>query len=104
MIGTGEKALTSTLSALLRKRPVLLRADFVLTKDPPPLYCKTPPCLVYHKIALRKAILGPSKSALSNTGRSLSKKLQVWGYWPLSPLPTKGPKIEKFQSRLKFQS
>ena len=34
MMRRGEKAPTTTLSVLLRKRPVLLRADFVLTKDP----------------------------------------------------------------------
>ena len=33
-IGRGEEAPTPTLSVLLRKPPVLLRADFVLTKDP----------------------------------------------------------------------
>ena len=32
-IERGEKTLTPRSSALLRKRPVLLRADFVLTKD-----------------------------------------------------------------------
>ena len=34
LIRRGEKALTPTLSVLLRKWPVLLRADCVLTKDP----------------------------------------------------------------------
>ena len=34
VIGRGEKAPTPTLSALLRKSPLLLRADFVLIKDP----------------------------------------------------------------------
>ena len=55
----GKRPPHPTLSVLLGKRPVLLRADFVLTKDPRPFYYKTPPCLFYHKIALRKAILGP---------------------------------------------
>ena len=32
-LGRGEKTPTPKISALLRKRPVLLRADFVLTKD-----------------------------------------------------------------------
>ena len=32
--GRGEKTPTPTLSTLLRKRPGLLRADVVLTKDP----------------------------------------------------------------------
>ena len=59
-IGRGEMAPTPTPSVLLRKRPVLLRADFVLTKDPRPLYYKTPTCLFCHKLALRKTILGPS--------------------------------------------
>ena len=72
-----EKAPTPTLS-------VLLSANLVLTKDPQPLYCKPPPCLFYHKIALRKAILGPS----SGRNRSLVKwavflvKLKVWGWGP----------------------
>ena len=42
LIERGEKALTPTLSVLLRKRPVLLRPDFVLTTDPRPLYYKSP--------------------------------------------------------------
>ena len=33
LIGRGEKAPTPTRSVLLRKRPVILKADFVLTKD-----------------------------------------------------------------------
>ena len=33
LLGRGEKAPTPKISALLRKRPVLLRAKFVLTKD-----------------------------------------------------------------------
>ena len=57
--GREETAPTPTLSALLRKWPVLLRMDLVLTKDPRPVYYQTPPCLFYHKLALRKAILGP---------------------------------------------
>ena len=46
-------------SALLRRYPVLLQTDFVLPKNPQPLYKKTPPCLFYRKIALRKGSLGP---------------------------------------------
>ena len=34
----GEKTPTPKISALLRKRPVLLRANFVLTKDRKPPY------------------------------------------------------------------
>ena len=52
----GIRPPTPTHSVLPRKRPVLLRADFVLTKDPRPLYLKTPPSLFYHKVALRKDI------------------------------------------------
>ena len=48
----GKRPPTPTHSVSLSKRPVLLRADFVLTGDPRPLYYKTPPCLFYHKIAL----------------------------------------------------
>ena len=33
MLKGGEKTPTPKISALLRKRPVLLRANFVLTKD-----------------------------------------------------------------------
>ena len=33
IVGRGEKAPIPTLSVLLKKRPVLLGADFVLTKD-----------------------------------------------------------------------
>ena len=33
LVGRGEKTPTPKISALLRKRPVLLRANFVLTKD-----------------------------------------------------------------------
>ena len=48
------------VSVLLGEWTVLLRAETVLTKDPRPLYYKTPPCLFDHKIALRKAFVGPS--------------------------------------------
>ena len=50
MLGRGEKARTPTLSALLRQWPVLLRADFVLTKDPRPLYYKTLPVYLTTKL------------------------------------------------------
>ena len=33
LFGRGEKTPTPKISALLRKRPILLRASFVLTKD-----------------------------------------------------------------------
>ena len=64
-LGREKETLTHTLSVILRKRPVVQRADFVLTKDPRPFYYKTPPCLFCHKIALRKA--KGRKSALSKT-------------------------------------
>ena len=49
-VGRRDKAPTSTLSALLRKRPVLLTADFVLTSDPRLVYYKTRPCLSTAKL------------------------------------------------------
>ena len=45
--------------SLTKKTARLLRADFVLTKDPKSLYYRRTPCLFYHKLALRKASLGP---------------------------------------------
>ena len=74
-LGRGAKAPTPTLSALLRKQAVLLRADFVLTEDLKSPYYKTrnkiaqgttKPLPVYFatKIALRKAILGLSKDEI----------------------------------------
>ena len=30
-----------------------------LTKDPRPLYYKTPPCVIYHKNVCSKAVFGP---------------------------------------------
>ena len=57
--GRGERTPAPTLSALLRVWPVWLRADFVLTNHPRPLYCKTLPCPFYHEIALRQASLDP---------------------------------------------
>ena len=44
-----------------KKTARLLRADFLLTKDPQPLYYRIPPCLFYSKLALRKTILGSSQ-------------------------------------------
>ena len=32
------------------------------TKDPRPLYYKTPPCVFYHKNVCSKAVFGPSLS------------------------------------------
>ena len=64
--GRGEKAhppphfqaYLETLTSLHKEsRP--FSQIFVLTKDPQPLYNKTPPCLFYHKSAIRKAILAP---------------------------------------------
>ena len=66
-----EKTPTPTLSALLRKWSVLLRADRVLTTDPRPLHDKTTPCQFSHKIVLRKAALGPC----SERNRPLVKRV-----------------------------
>ena len=82
MFGRGEQAPTPTLSILLRKRLVLLSSDFVLTKDPPPLYYKNPPCLFYHKNCPSSGHFGSfvrTKSALSKTGRFLNKTESVGG-------------------------
>ena len=78
-------------SSELRKLPVLLRADFVLPKDPRPLYYKTPPCLFCHKNALRKAILGSlvrTPSVLRKAGNFLRKAEGV-GVGAFAPLPSK---------------
>ena len=59
------------------------------TKDPRPLYYKTPPCVFYHKIVCSKAVfrsLVRTKLALSKTGCFLSKAevLEVGVFSPLS--------------------
>ena len=70
----GKRPPTPTLSALVRKQPVLLRADFVLSKDPWLLYYKTP-LLVF--FAAKSPFVGPvrslvrTKSALSKNGYGL---------------------------------
>ena len=80
-IGTGEKAPTPTRSStLLRKQPILLWADFVLTKRPRPLYHKTPPCLLCHKIwELRK---------ISTTTTQGARKENLWRQTPAPSTPT----------------
>ena len=68
IVGRGEEAPTPTLSILLRKPPVLLRADFVLTKDPG--RSTTRPLPVYlPENCLHKAILGPSQGSEKTFGR-----------------------------------
>ena len=45
--------------------PVLLRADFVLTKDARPLYYKVHPCLFYHKSPFVRPFWVLSKDEIS---------------------------------------
>ena len=59
------------------------------TKDPRPLYYKTPPCVFYHKNVRSKAVfrsLVRTKFACSKMGRFLSKA-EILGVGVLSPLP-----------------
>ena len=77
---------TPTLSVLLRKRPVLLRANVVLTKDPH--RCATRPLLPAFfstKFPFVRPFWVP-KSALSQMGCFLSK-IESVGVGPFSPLP-----------------
>ena len=60
----GKKIVNRKFEAIRAIWPVLRRADFVLTKDPRPLYYKTPPCAFYHKISLRKAFWVLSKDEI----------------------------------------
>ena len=58
------------------------------TKDPRPLYYKTPSCVFYHKNVRKKCrfrSLVRTKLALSKTGRSLSKA-EILGVGVFSPL------------------
>ena len=81
--------------SLLRKRPVLLRADVVLTKDPRPLYYKTPPSILPQNFPLEGHFgsFVRTKLALSKTGRSLSKTESV-GVGAFSPLPNVGENLQ----------
>ena len=49
-VGRGQKTPTPTLSILLRKWQILLMANSSFTKDPRPLYYKTPLCLFTTKL------------------------------------------------------
>ena len=62
----------------------LLRADFVLSKDPWPLYYKTP-CLFDHQTGLRKVVVR-TNLVLSKMGQFLSKTQSV-GVGAFSSLP-----------------
>ena len=67
-------------SASPRKRPVLLWADFVPSKDPWPLYYKTPVFFTTKKIALCEAfwVLRRNQSLVK---RAISLvRLKVWGW------------------------
>ena len=62
------------------------------TKDPRPLYYKTPPCAFYHKNVCSKAVfrsLVRTKMALSKTGRFLSKA-EILGVGAFFPFQNKG--------------
>ena len=56
------------------------------TKDPRPLYYKTPPCAFYHKNVVKPfSVLSKEELALSKTGRFLSKA-EILGVGVFSPL------------------
>ena len=55
----GEKTPTPKISALLRKRPVLLRANFVLTKDRKRLYYRHFCGKIHREGSCSKAAGGP---------------------------------------------
>ena len=63
------------------------------TKDPRPLYYKTPPCAFYHKFKVSVvrplSVLVRTKLALSKTARFLSKA-EILGVGVFSPLPISG--------------
>ena len=77
-------------AALGGKRPPPPRQESAsgFTKDPRPLYYKTPPCVFYHKNVRSKAVFGPQQ------GRNwpLVKRvvflvrLKSWGWGSLPPL------------------
>ena len=113
-VGRGEKAPTPKISALLRKRPALLRANFVLTKDRKRpfngLFCskvytgrglvvKRPGIL--SKVQMLNLVLGvgvfsllPSQRLQTNSGMRLARFLAK--YWQKirdrepRTIPTKG--------------
>ena len=60
------------------------------TKDPRPLYYKTPPCVFHHKDVRRKAIFRP----LVKTGRFLSKA-EILGVGVFAPLPKTAESLKK---------
>ena len=64
----GEKAPTPTVSALLRKWPVLSRADFVLTKDPRRFTTRPPPVYLNTQLPFVRPFT------------ILSKTLHAWNY------------------------
>ena len=85
-VGRGEKGHTFSFT---KKRPVLPRADFVLTKDPKWPYEEQFCGKKDREGSCNKAAGGGAfartKSALSRMGHFLSVKLKVWG-WAPSPL------------------
>ena len=60
------------------------------TKDPRPLYYKTPPCVVYHKNVCSRSLVR-TKLALSKTSRFLNKA-EILGVGVFSLLSIWGPK------------
>ena len=85
---------TPMLSALLRRWPVLLRADFILTKDPVVASLQDPSVSGFYTTKLpfvrRFWVLGVrTKSTLSKTGRFLSKAANM-GMEVFFPLPNIG--------------
>ena len=63
--------------------------DLDFTKDPRPLYYKTPPCVFYHEMSVVRpfSVLSKDESGPeSKTGRFLSKA-EILGAGVFSPLP-----------------
>ena len=75
----GEKTPTSKISALLRKRPVLLKADFVLTKDR-----KRPYYRLFVVKCTRRGLVVKRPGVLSKV-QMLTLVLGVGGSFPFLP-------------------
>ena len=69
------------------------------TKDPWPLYYKTPPCAFYHKMSVVRpfSVLSKDELAHSKTGRFLSKA-EILGVGVFSPLSKYGVFCEDLRS------
>ena len=92
------KAPTPTLSILLRKRPVLLRADVVLTKDAKWPYEGQFCGKIDRERSCSKASFVRTKSALSKMGRFPSKTESV-GVGAFSPVPNVALKLANINAR-----